>query len=74
MATTEIGTDRRPRTKLAALVLVIALTITLLAMQAPSWFRTTNPPVRPSSLIVPVELPKGPQHGQGPHPYVSARP
>jgi hypothetical protein len=70
MATGTIGTDRRSRTKLVALVVVLAIATTLFAMQATSLLSTTTATaLRPPPVIVLNELPTGPQHGQGPHPH-----
>jgi hypothetical protein len=56
-----------------ALVVVIAIGIALLAVQATSLLSTTTDPTLRPPVIVSNERPTGPQHGQGPHPRSPAR-
>ena len=70
MATRAIGTDRRSLTKVVALMLMLGIGASVLALQARSllWAASTTA-VLPPPVIVLNELPTGPQHGQGPHPH-----
>jgi hypothetical protein len=69
MVARRIGTDRRAPTNLVALVVVTAIPIALLAAQTTSLLPATTETAHRPPAIVSNELPTGPQHSQGPHPY-----
>lgn len=70
MATRTIGTNRRSRTKFVGLLVVLAIAASALTVTARSLQSTTsNTPGQPLPVIRLNELPTGPQHSHGPHPY-----
>jgi hypothetical protein len=69
MATRMIGSDIGSRAKLVAMLLVVAIGSSVLTLQASAFLSTTSSAVRTPVAIRLNELPTGPQHGEGPHPY-----
>ena len=69
MATRTTGSDKQSRTKSVAFLVLIAIMALVLAGQVRSRSRTSNSHAQLRPAIVLNELPTGPQHGQGPHPF-----
>jgi hypothetical protein len=70
MATRTIGTNRRSRTKFVRIFVVLAIAASALTVQANSLLSTTlNTAAQPLPVTRLNELPTGPQHNHGPHPY-----
>jgi len=69
MATRTTGSDKQSRTKSVPFLVLIAIMALVLVGQVKSRSTTSNSHEQLRPAIVLNELPTGPQHGRGPHPF-----